>query len=119
MKLYCLLGIRWAPMIAHVSGEFAKHLSSKNYIIADLNLSLKSSNGHAPELSLRRLWELSDLSADDFANEGAHFYRLPRLTLPQLIAASALTGRFSRRFLREPTVFPYPSADGRCKLAVA
>jgi general secretion pathway protein E len=107
------------PMTAHILGEFAKHLSSKNYIIADLSLDTKSSNGHSSELSLRRLWELSDMSANDFADEVAHFYRLPRLTLPQLIAASAVTGRFSRRFLRETTVFPYQSADGRFKLAVA
>jgi general secretion pathway protein E len=106
-------------MTAHISGEFAKHLSSKNYIVADLSLGLKSSNGHAADLSLRRLWELSDMSADDFANEVAHFYGLPRLTLPQLIAASAVTGRFSRRFLRETTVFPYQSTEGRFKLAVA
>jgi general secretion pathway protein E len=59
------------------------------------------------------------MSADDFANEVAHFYGLPRITLPQLIAASAVTGRFSRRFLRETTVFPYQSTEGRFKLAVA
>ena len=106
-------------MTSHISGEFAKHLSSKNYIIADLSLDLKSSNGHATELSLRRLWELSDMSANDFADEVAHFYRLPRLTLPQLIAASAVTARFSRRFLRETSVFPYRSMEGRFKLAVA
>src|SRR5258708_23437040 len=106
-------------MTAHISGEFAKHLSGKNYIVADLSLEPKSSNGHTTELPLRRLWELSDMSANDFADEVAHFYRLPRLTLPQMIAASAVTGRFSRRFLRETTVFPYRSADGRFKLAVA
>src|ERR1700730_16455652 len=48
-KVCCRLGIRWTPMISYISGEFAKHLSSKNYIIADLSLGLKSSNGHAPE----------------------------------------------------------------------
>ena len=82
-------------------------------------LGSKSSNGHVGELSLRRLWELTDLSANDFADEVAVFYSLPRLSLPQLIAATALTGRFSRRFLRETAVFPYQSADGRHKLAVA
>src|SRR5450755_2178912 len=106
-------------MTSHISGEFAQHLSSKNFINADLSLGLKSSNGHVGELSLRRLWELTDLSANDFADEVAVFYSLPRLSLPQLIAAAALTGRFSRRFLRETAVFPYQSADGRFKLAVA
>jgi general secretion pathway protein E len=106
-------------MNSQISGDFAKHLSSKNFIIADLSLGSKSSNGHVGELSLRRLWELTDLSANDFADEVAVFYSLPRLSLPQLIAATALTGRFSRRFLRETAVFPYQSADGRHKLAVA
>jgi general secretion pathway protein E len=106
-------------MTSHFSGAFAKHLSSKNFIIADLSLGLKSSNGHVGELSLRRLWELTDMSANDFADEVAVFCSLPRLSLPQLIAAAAVTGRFSRRFLRETAVFPYQAADGRFKLAVA
>jgi len=106
-------------MTSHISGEFAKYLAGKNYINADLSLNLKSSNGHAPELSLRRLWELTDMSANDFADEVASFYRLPRLSLPQLISAPAVTDRFSGRFLRETTVFPYQSAEGRFKLATA
>src|SRR5580693_3341737 len=106
-------------MTALLSAEFAKYLSRKKYIIADLSLSPGSSDAHTTELSLRKLWELTDLSANDFADEVAQFYRLPRLTLPELIAASSVTGRFSRRFLRETTVFPYRSADGRFKLALA
>jgi general secretion pathway protein E len=106
-------------MTSQISVEFAKHLASKNYILADLSLGLKSSNGHTSELTLRRLWELTDMSANDFADEVAVFYRLPRLSLPQLVAAAAVTGRFSRRFLRETAVFPYQSADGRFRLAVA
>src|SRR6202521_3188464 len=106
-------------MNTNISIEFAKHLSSKNYIIADLSSASPASRTQNTELSLRRLWELTDLSANDFADEVARFYRLPRLSLPGLIAASALVGRFSRRFLRETTVFPFQTADGRFKLAVA
>jgi len=62
---------------------------------------------------------LTDLSANDFADEVARFYKLPRLLLPQLMAASALTRRFSGRFLRETAVFPYQTPDGRFRLAVA
>ena len=58
------------------------------------------------------------MSANDFADEVARFYRLPRVTLPQLISASPLVARFSRRFLRETMVFPY-GADGDFRLAVA
>src|SRR5262249_20619868 len=71
------------------------------------------------EKTLRKLWEATDLSANDFADEVARFYGHPRITLPQLFAATALVGQFARRFLRETTVFPYRSADGVLKLAVA
>jgi general secretion pathway protein E len=106
-------------MNSHIVGEFAKHLLGKNCVVGDLSLSLKSSDGYIQELSLRRLWELSDMSANDFADEVALFYSLPRLTLPQLIAASPVAGRFTQRFLRETAMFPYQSAPGRFKLALA
>jgi general secretion pathway protein E len=73
--------------------------------------------GDGGNVKLRDLWEGSDLSAGDFADEVARFYRLPRVALPQLIAASSLVPRFSRRFLRETAVFPY-EADGRFRLAL-
>ena len=43
-------------MNSHIVGEFAKHLSDKNYVVGDLSLRLKSSDGYIQELSLRRLW---------------------------------------------------------------
>jgi general secretion pathway protein E len=71
------------------------------------------------EQSLRKLWEASELSASDFADEVARFFRLTRTTLPELIAATPLVHRFSRRFLREMTIFPYQSAGGWAMLAIA
>jgi general secretion pathway protein E len=65
------------------------------------------------------LWEASELSAADFAEEVARFYGLQRLTLPDLIAATPLTTRFSPRFLREMALFPYEAADGKHRLALA
>jgi general secretion pathway protein E len=62
--------------------------------------------------------ESSALPAGDFANEVARFWKLPRLTLAQLLAASAIAGKFSRRFLLESTIFPFEVA-GACKLAMA
>src|SRR5262249_6397312 len=46
------------------------------------------------------------LSASEFADEIARFYNLPRASLPQMLAATSLAGRISRRFLRETAVFP-------------
>ncbi len=63
--------------------------------------------------------ESSDLSANSFADEVAAFCRLPRVTLPQLLAAASLVTAFSPRFLRETTVFPYRAADGGHRLVLA
>ena len=70
-------------------------------------------------IQLRQLWEASDISAHEFADEVAARYRLPRITLPQLIGARALISRFTPRFLREAAVFPFAADDGALHLAVA
>ena len=61
----------------------------------------------------------TELTANGFADEVAQFYGLKRLTLPQLVAAPSLTGRFSPRFLRDTAVFPFEMPKGHYKLAVA
>lgn len=99
--------------------DFAKYLVSKNYLAGDLISRLDTANSRDTEQSLRRLWELTDLSANDFADEVARFHGVPRLSLAELMDASPLVGRFSRRFLREMMVFPYELADGQFGLAVA
>lgn len=73
----------------------------------------------AAEHGLRKLWEASDLSAGDFADEVARFFALPRVALPDLLAATPLVQAFSRRFLREMTIFPYETAAGDRLVAVA
>src|ERR1700726_4868006 len=106
-------------MSLNIVADFARHLSSKNYIVSDLTFASGRDNENNSELSLRKLWELTDLSANDFADEVARFYGLSRVALPELIAASPVTGAFSRRFLRETTVFPYQTPDRRLRLAPA
>jgi general secretion pathway protein E len=106
-------------MSANASAEFAKYLSSRNYLIADSKLNVAPEDLPGAELSLRKLWTLTDLSANDFADEVAKYYGLKRCSLPELMTASALTARFSARFLRETTLFPYQTAKDRNTLAVA
>ncbi|MFX5972614.1 hypothetical protein ABTE98_19830, partial [Acinetobacter baumannii] len=55
----------------------------------------------------------------DFADEVAAYCGLERCGLPELLAARALVGRFSRRFLREMTIFPYETSGGKSGLAIA
>ena len=69
-------------------------------------------------MSLRHLWEASDISAHDFADEVAAFFHMRRLTLPQLIGARPLIGRFTQRFLRETALFPFDEGTDRFCLAI-
>ena len=76
-------------------------------------------DSNVDRLSIRSIWEGCDLSAGEFADEVATYYRLPRTTLPELLAAPSLVNNFTRRFLRETTIFPYDVGGGRFGLAVA
>jgi general secretion pathway protein E len=69
--------------------------------------------------TVTKLWEATELSANDFADEVARRFRLPRIALPDLLAAQSLAKHFSRRFLRETMVFPFQSAQHKRCLAVA
>jgi general secretion pathway protein E len=74
------------------------------------------------ETSVRRqgkLWELTDLSASEFADEAARFHGLERVALQDMLSATPLVASFSQRFLREMAVFPYLPVDGVAVLAVA
>jgi len=106
-------------MSTNMPEDFAKYLVSKNYIAGDLIAKLDLPNSQNAGQTLRRLWELTDLSAGDFADEIARFHGLPRMSLAQLMQATALVGKFSRRFLREMAVFPYEASNGQFCLAVA
>jgi general secretion pathway protein E len=106
-------------MSANMSEEFAKYLFSKNAIGGDLIATSDVHDAPGSGQNLRGLWELTELSANDFADEVARFHGIPRIRLAELLAASALVERFSQRFLREMMVFPYMTAEGRFNLAVA
>ena len=96
---------------------FIKHLNDNLFQDVDAKISEMDWNvGHS---SIRSIWESCDLSATEFADEVAAYYRRPRMTLPELLAAPSLVGRFTRRFLRETVIFPYDVGGGRFGLAVA
>jgi general secretion pathway protein E len=109
------------PELALVSGqslaadpslEFVGYLARKHSITGDLLAKFASTHRPGREKKLRDIWELTDLPADEFADEVAQFYKLPRLDLPQLLAAASLTGPFSHRFLREMVVYPCRLEEG-------
>src|SRR5579862_6020623 len=92
---------------ADSASEFLEHLLRKSLVTVEPARDGYSQVDPHPAPSLRRLWEANDISAHDFADEAAVFFGLRRLTLPQLIGARALTGRFTQRFLREAAIFPF------------
>jgi general secretion pathway protein E len=97
--------------------ELTNYFRSKNHLAGETN-SLSLQTHSRDERTLRKLWEISELSANDFADKVAEFFQLPRISLPDLLAAPALAKQFSARFLREMMVFPYRSPDGAAMLAV-
>ena len=105
-------------MPTDLAHEFANYLRDKNHLAGDGNV-LNGTAQSPDNRTLHKLWGLTDLSANDFADEVAGFFQVPRITLPDLLSAQPLANRFSQRFLREMLVFPFQSADGEPTLAVA
>ena len=96
---------------------FIRHLNDNLVRDADVKISEMGWNVGRP--SIRSIWESCDLSASEFADELAAYYRRPRMSLPELLASPPLVERFTRRFLRETMIFPYDAGGGRFGLAVA
>jgi general secretion pathway protein E len=98
--------------------KFGAHLQEKYSSFPGGRL-VHAGQSDAPVKALRELWESTDLSAADFADEVAQFWNLQRVEWQELLASDAQVEGFSRRFLREAMVFPFRSGDGRIRLAVA
>src|SRR5947208_435424 len=93
--------------------EFYRHLVHKQFITGDIRAKFDAAEARRTGKPLQKLCEVAELSAHDFANEVARFFALPRVGLPELMAADSLADRFSQRFLRESAIFPYQAAAGR------
>jgi general secretion pathway protein E len=106
-------------MVPVNSNDFAAHLRARIGGARALGAVADAEGSAAAEHGFRTLWEGSELSAADFADEVARFYRLPRALLPELLGARPLLEQFSRRFVREMTIFPCEDAAGAQILAVA
>ena len=106
-------------MTSDESLQFLEHLRRNHHLAKSAAANGQPIEQGGPLRPQSRLWELTDLSASDFADEVARFAGLERVTLQELMAAPALNETFSQRFLREMTVFPFSAADGSAVLAVA
>src|ERR1700689_986826 len=106
-------------MTSEESLQFLEHLRRNDHLVQSAASGGQSAEQGASLRPQSRLWELTDLSPSDFADEAARFAGLERVALQELLSATALNETFSQRFLREMTVFPYQASDGSAALAVA
>jgi len=105
-------------MTSDESLQFVEYLRRHNHLMtsaADGEPAVQD----GPTRRQSKLWELTDLSPSEFADEAARFAGLDRVMLQDLLSAPALSEGFSQRFLREMMVFPCQAADGGAILAVA
>ncbi|HMH98451.1 MAG TPA: type II/IV secretion system protein, partial [Bradyrhizobium sp.] len=86
--------------------QFVEHLRQNNHLTKTAGNGERAEQGGS-ERSQSKLWELTDLSASDFADEAARFFDLDRVALHDMLSAPPLCASFTQRFLREMMVFPY------------
>ena len=106
-------------MTSEESLQFLEHLRRNDHLMKSAGSSGQPIDQGGALRPQSKLWELTNLSPGEFADEIARFAGLERVTLQDLLAAPALNEMFSQRFLREMTVFPYQAPDGSASLAVA
>src|SRR5437879_7891548 len=97
--------------------SFRQHLMEKYSLPPRAHARVEKSANPALMRPLREFWEATDLSAAEFADEVADYFGLPRLSLPQLLATAPRLDGFSRRFLRESTIFPFSAPHEEFRLA--
>ncbi len=97
-------------MTGDESSRFVEHLRQNNQLtktIGDGELTEQGSGDRYSQVQIHgKLWEHTNLSATEFAEEAARFYGLERVSLQDMLSARPVVERFSQRFLREMTVFP-------------
>ena len=85
---------------------FRQHLLEKYSLPPKARARVENTAGSTLARPLRELWEATDLSAAEFADEVSDYWGVVRLSLPQLLNSTPCLDGFSRRFLRESTIFP-------------
>jgi general secretion pathway protein E len=107
------------------SSQFVEHLRRAGHLkrAEDGRESSAAEQSHGQRggqlASNGKLWEVTELSPNDLADEVVRFYQLPRVTLQDLLQGQALVASFSPRFLRETLVFPFRSETDAVVLAMA
>ncbi len=98
---------------------FRQHLLEKYALPPKARARVENPANSTLARPLRELWEATDLSAAEFADEVSAYWGVAKLSLPQLLASTPCFDGFSRRFLRESTILPFTGPNGGYLLAVA
>ena len=116
-------------MTVDQSSQFVEHLRQARHLksvgagdITDGGAADRAQGNFRRDLhsaSNAKLWEVTDLSASECADEVARFYKYERVTLQDMLSATPLVASFSQRFLREMLVFLCQGADQMVALALA
>lgn len=98
--------------------DFYQRLRDRQLLADDAALRFNIAEARRNGKPLQKLWQLTETSAQEFADEVASFFALPRFGLAELMAAPSLADKFSQRFLREACVFPCQDPSGSALLVV-
>jgi general secretion pathway protein E len=99
--------------------HFCTHLVERQLLIREAATRFNAADAHKSGKPLQKLWELTEISAHEFADEVAKFFDLPRVGFTELMSAAALFDKFSHRFLRDASVFPCSDDAGLARIVVA
>ena len=97
---------------------FARYIFSAKIIDEHTFNVISTDADEDPRYGMRRLWTASGVSGHDLAAAAAEYFVLRKAALAELLSATSLADRFSRRFLRDVAIFPFAAADRRPALAM-
>jgi len=99
--------------------DFFDRLADKHVLVEGAAAQFSLAEARRSGRPLQKLWQLTETSGHEFADEVANFFGLPRIELAGLMSANSLVDKFSQRFLRESCIFPCAGEAGRARLVLA
>src|ERR1700689_2258319 len=108
-----------APRTGDMLQGFYNNLIERHLLNADVSARFNVTEALRSGKPLQKLSQLSEMSANEFADEVARYFGLIRMGLADLMTAPSLADNFSQRFLRESSVFPCTVQSGHYCIVVA
>jgi general secretion pathway protein E len=99
--------------------EFYDHLRNQRLLNGPASERFNLSEAQRQGKPLQKLWQQSEISANEYADEVARFFTLPRVSLAELMSAAPRTANFSSRFLRDSCIFPCSGDAGQVRVVLA